>query len=65
MSPRAIVPDEQQSAFRLALAEYLGIDPTRFVLSGWEVGDNEAHVELKAPIPPDDLLFMFNHGRVP
>jgi hypothetical protein len=65
VSPRAYVPTEQQRAFELAVAEYLGIDPTRFVMKGCETTGEDGHVDLRAFVPAKDILFMFNNGRVP
>lgn len=65
MSPTAPVPDKQRVAFGLALSKYLGIDPARFVMTGWEAGGGDAHVDLRAFLPEEDLMFMFNNGEVP
>lgn len=59
------VPDQQRVAFGLALAEYLGIDATKFALIGWEARGGTAEVRLKTFLPEEDLLYMFNSGKVP
>jgi hypothetical protein len=59
-APTRPVPSEQQRAFELALAEELGVDPTRFGLVQWKTDGDRARVELFTIMPTDRLLELFN-----
>lgn len=62
-APTRPVPDAQQRAFELAVAERLGIDPESAVFDTWRVEDGHAFVQLKHILDPDELLEMFNTGK--
>lgn len=63
-APTRPVPSSQQRAFELALAEYLGIDPQAASLNTWRIDDDGGRVTLDFFLSGDELLEMFNTGKV-